>query len=69
MKNVDKENIVNKIKNISDDELEKVSAGSDTDSLKFTGKEVPLPEAKSKKECDGGYTGKIYPKSTDKTTS
>ena len=65
MKNVDKENIVNKIKNISDDELEKVSAGSDIDTLRFTGKEVPLPQAKSKKEEDDGYAGKIITDSSD----
>lgn len=58
--NIKQSNIV-----LSDDELEKVSAGSDTDSLKFTGKEVPLPEAKSKKEEDGGYIGKINPNLID----
>ena len=56
IKKINKQNI-----SLSDDELDRVSAGSDTDSLKFTGKVVPLPEAKSKKECDGGYSGNIQP--------
>ena len=53
------ESLNNKIKELSDGELEKVAAGNDIDSLRVSGKEVPLPEAKSKKESDGGYSGKI----------
>lgn len=53
---------INKLSNI---DLNKVSAGGDTDSLKFSGKEVPLPDAKSKKPIDGGYTGKISPKTAN----
>lgn len=52
-------------KKLFDEELEKVVAGTDTDSLKFSGKTVPLPEAKSKKECDGGYAGKIVSESDE----
>lgn len=54
-----------KLKELSDDEMENVSAGTDTDSLKKTGKTVPLPEAKYKKESDGGYAGKTIPESNE----
>ena len=55
---------------IKEEDLEKVAGGEDIDSLKFSGKVVPLPEAKPKKECDGGYTGKITSKTaTDITVS
>ena len=53
---------------LKDIELEQVAggnAGSDTEGLRFSGKSVPLPEAKSKKEIDGGYAGKIVPDPTD----
>lgn len=50
---------------LSDDDIKKVSGGEDIDSLKVSGKEVPLPEAKSKKEEDGGYAGKIKPNPTN----
>ena len=46
---------------LSDDELEKVAAGTDTDSLRTSGKPIPLPEARSKKESDGGYAGNVVP--------
>ena len=60
----------NKTIDIKEKDLEKVAGGEDIDSLKFSGKAVPLPGAKSKKECDGGYTGKITPKTaTDITVS
>ena len=60
----------NKTIEIKEKDLEKVAGGEDIDSLKFSGKAVPLPEAKSKKECDGGYTGKITSKTdTDITVS
>lgn len=38
-----------------------VSAGSDTQSLRTSGKHVPLPEARSKKESDGEYAGNTIP--------
>ena len=46
---------------LSDDELEKVAGGTDTDSLRTSGKPVPLPEARSKKESDDGYAGNTVP--------
>lgn len=46
---------------LKDDELKSVVAGSDIESLRFAGKVVPLPEAKSKKEEDGGYVGNTNP--------
>lgn len=51
--------LTNKLKELSDDEIGKIVGGEDTDSLKFSGKPVPLPKAKSKKKCDGGYDGNI----------
>ena len=57
-----------KLKELTEEELKQVTggnAGSDTEGLRFSGKPVPLPEAKSKKEIDGGYAGKIVPDSTD----
>ena len=60
----------NKTIEIKEEDLEKVACGEDIDSLKFSGKAVPLPGAKSKKECDGGYTGNITSKTaTDITVS
>ena len=60
----------NKTIEIKEEDLKKVAGGEDIDSLKFSGKVVPLPEAKPKKECDGGYTGNITPKTaTDITVS
>ena len=60
----------NKTVELKDEELKKVAGGEDIDSLKFSGKAVPLPETKSKKECDGGYTGNIASKTaTDITVS
>lgn len=53
-------------KKLSNKDLNKVAAGGDIDSLKFSGKEVPLPDAKSKKEEDGGYSGKIIPEIVEK---
>lgn len=49
----------NKLKQLSDDEIDKIVGGGDTDSLKVSGKAVPLPEANSKKPIDGGYAGNI----------
>ena len=54
---------------IEEEDLEKVAGGEDIDSLKFSGKAVPLPGAKSKKECDGGYTGNITSKTATDITS
>ena len=51
------ENLKKQTRELSDDELEKVPAGSDIDTLRFSGKTVPLPEARSKKKIDGGYDG------------
>ena len=59
---IEYETLNSKLKELSDNELGKIAGGEDIDSLKFSGKVVPLPEAKPKKECDGGYTGKITPK-------
>ena len=60
----------NKTIEIKEEDLKKVAGGEDIDSLKFSGKAVPLPEAKPKKECDGGYTGNITSKTaTDITVS
>ena len=36
-----------------------VEVNGDVASLKFAGKTVPLPPAKSKKLIDGGYDGKV----------
>ena len=64
------ETLNSKLKELSDDELGKIAGGEDIDSLKFSGKVVPLPEAKPKKECDGGYAGNNTPKTaTDITVS
>ena len=46
---------------LSDDELEKVAGGTDTESLRTSGKPVPLPEARYKKDVDGGYAGNTAP--------
>ena len=57
-----------KLHELTEEELSQVTggnAGSDTEGLRFSGKPVPLPEAKSKKEIDGGYAGKIVPDPTD----
>ena len=62
------ETVNKKLVELSEDELKQVTggnAGSDIEGLRFSGKPVPLPEAKSKKEIDGGYAGKIVPDSTD----
>ena len=60
----------NKTIEIKEEDLEKVDGGEDIDSLKFSGKAVPLPSSKSKKECDGGYAGNITSKTaTDITVS
>lgn len=52
---------------LTDEEIKVVTGGADDETLKVSGKTVPLPEAKSKKECDGGYAGNIIPKTTDTT--
>ena len=52
---------------LSEEDLKLITGGTevtidvngDVASLKFSGKSVPLPPAKSKKLIDGGYTGKI----------
>ena len=62
------ETVNKKLVELSEDELKQVTggnAGSDIEGLRFSGKQVPLPEAKSKKEIDGGYAGNIVPDSTD----
>lgn len=45
---------------LDNEQLEKITGAGDTDSLKFKGKEVPLPEAQSRKQVcdipDGDYT-------------
>lgn len=51
---------------LSEDDLKLITGGAnvgvevdgDVASLKFSGKSVPLPPAKSKKLIDGGYAGK-----------
>lgn len=57
-----------KFNTLKEEELKQVAGGNDgmdTESLRFSGKVVPLPGAKSKKEKDGGYAGKIVPDPTD----
>lgn len=52
---------------LSEEDLKLISGGAqvsievngDVATLKFSGKSVPLPPAKSKKLIDGGYSGKI----------
>ena len=64
----DVETLNNKLNELTEEELAQVSggnAGSDIERLRFSGKPVPLPEAKSKKETDGGYAGKIVPNPSD----
>ena len=52
-----------KLAELSDEELVVVVGGvgvevsGDTESLKISGKTVPLPPARPKKEEDGGYAG------------
>lgn len=50
--------------NLKDEDIELVVGGGDVDSLKIKGKEVPLPEAKSKKQVydfeDGNYNECTY---------
>ena len=62
------ETLNKKLHELTEEELAQVTGGNDgmdTVSLRFSGKVVPLPEAKSKKEKDGGYAGKIVPDSSD----
>ena len=62
------ETVSRKPHELTDEELGQVtggSVGSDTEGLRFSGKQVPLPEARSKKEIDGGYAGKTVPDPTD----
>ena len=62
------ETVSRKLHELTEEELKQVTggnAGSDIEGLRFSGKPVPLPEAKSKNEIDGGYAGKIVPDSTD----
>ena len=67
MKDID--NLEKQNTSLLDDEMEKIAVGSDIDSLKFSGKTVVLPEARSKKKCDGGYDGKILPRVDEITIS
>lgn len=46
---------------LKDEELKSANGGDDIPEVRIHGKDVPLPEAKSKKPIDGGYAGNIKP--------
>lgn len=52
------------VKELNNEELEKIFGGDDEPEIRFKGKEVPLPGAKSKKQVydleDGDYTNCSY---------
>lgn len=55
------ENLNKKLAELTDEELTQVCGGTDTESLRISGKPVPLPEARYKKESEGGYAGNTVP--------